>query len=404
MTQPSSRRHDVDVLRVAAFGLLILYHCAMYYVADWEWHVKSVHLSTALQLPMLVVNRWRMELIFLISGVAVHFLLKDLRPGAFLKSRSVRLLVPLAFGMLFVVPIQPYAEALSRGAVAPGFVDFMIRYWFRLGFAKDAFTGAEYGWTWNHLWYLPYLWSYTVVLVALQPLLRSAAGRRLRERFLGLRGAALLLVPVVPLVVVHAALRDRFPETHALVDDWFNHGIYFTTFLYGWLLGTDAGVWRELARLRRVSLACAVLAFVAYYVGGWHWLNDASPDWQVLLVVAVRWTYAWLALATLLGWAHAYLNRPYRWLPYATRAVYPWYVLHQSAIVAIAWFVLRPLGLGPAVESVLLVGGTVLSCFALHHFVILRVRWLQPLFGVKAEPRERRMPAAYRRVAAADLE
>lgn len=379
----ATRRHDIDALRVGAFALLILYHAGMYYVADWDWHVKSAHLSEWLQLPMLTVNRWRMDLIFLISGVAVHFLLRNSSPGEFLASRTARLLVPLAFGMAVVVPVQPYAEALARGAIEPGFVDFLVRYWFRLGFPPDAFTGAGYGWTWNHLWYLPYLWAYTVVLVALRPLFESTAGRRLRDRLVGLRGAALLLLPAVPLLIAHVTLRDRFPTTHALWDDWFNHSIYFTAFLYGWLLGTNVGIWRELARLRRTSLVAAATCFAFYCSAIFGWLDDDAPWWQELPVVAARWVYTWLAIATLLGWAHAYLNRPFRWLPYATQAVYPWYILHQSVIIALAWFALRPLGLGPVAEPVLLLLGTFATCFVLHHFVIRRVRWLQPLFGVK---------------------
>ena len=38
-----NRRHDIDALRALAFGLVILYHVAMYYVAGWHWHLKSPH-------------------------------------------------------------------------------------------------------------------------------------------------------------------------------------------------------------------------------------------------------------------------------------------------------------------------------------------------------------------------
>ena len=38
------RRHDLDWVRVCAFGLLVLYHVGMYYVT-WDWHVKSPHAS-----------------------------------------------------------------------------------------------------------------------------------------------------------------------------------------------------------------------------------------------------------------------------------------------------------------------------------------------------------------------
>ena len=35
--------HPLDALRALAFALVILYHVAMYYVADWHWHLKSPH-------------------------------------------------------------------------------------------------------------------------------------------------------------------------------------------------------------------------------------------------------------------------------------------------------------------------------------------------------------------------
>ncbi len=40
-TLPARRRHDIDALRALAFGLLILYHLGMYYVAGWPWHLKA---------------------------------------------------------------------------------------------------------------------------------------------------------------------------------------------------------------------------------------------------------------------------------------------------------------------------------------------------------------------------
>ena len=65
------RRHDIDALRALAFLLVILYHVAMYYVADWPWHLKSPHAAEWLQWPMRVLNLWRMDLVFLISGVSL---------------------------------------------------------------------------------------------------------------------------------------------------------------------------------------------------------------------------------------------------------------------------------------------------------------------------------------------
>src|SRR5688572_7752209 len=53
----TTRRHDIDALRALAFCLLILYHLAMLYVADWDWHIKSPDTFHWLQPVMIGLNR-----------------------------------------------------------------------------------------------------------------------------------------------------------------------------------------------------------------------------------------------------------------------------------------------------------------------------------------------------------
>ena len=109
----SSRRHDIDALRALAFALLILYHVGMYYVAGWHWHLKSPHAAEWLRWPMVAVNVWRMDLVFLISGVAFGFLARGKTTAALIGQRAWRLLLPLAFGMAVVVPYQAYAQGVA---------------------------------------------------------------------------------------------------------------------------------------------------------------------------------------------------------------------------------------------------------------------------------------------------
>ncbi|SDY25017.1 Peptidoglycan/LPS O-acetylase OafA/YrhL, contains acyltransferase and SGNH-hydrolase domains [Lysobacter sp. yr284] len=382
------RRYDIDALRALAFCLLILYHCAMLYVADWGWHLKSAHLSEGLQWPMLLVNRWRMDLIFLISGLSVHFLLRGTGAGRFLAQRSWRLLLPLTFGCLFVVPIQPYAQGVANGLVEPGFGAFLLRYYQFRPWPQGAFDGWQYGFTWNHLWYLAYLWVYTVALTALLPLLRSRAGSRLQAALASLRGWTLLALPALPLALFSILLQPHFQDTGDLIHDWHRHAIYFTVFLYGYWLGNDAGLWSELTRLRRRTLALAPLLFAAY-LALITLLPEDVPDGVQYLIWTLRSVYIWTALCAILGWSHQLLNRPLRWLPWATEAVYPWYVLHQSLIVLIAYWIL-PLKFGPVAEPAIVLTGTVAGCFVLHE-IVRRVPLLRPCFGLKA--RRQRVPA-----------
>ncbi len=86
---------------------------------------------------------------------------------------------------------------------------------------------------------------------------------------------------------------------------------------------------------------------------------------------------------TILGWGHHLLNRPMRWLPYATQAVFPWYILHQTIIVVVG-FNLAKFSLGPVVEPILVLGLTVGGCFVGYEYIIRRIPFLHPLFGVGA--------------------
>ncbi|WP_395686511.1 acyltransferase [Caenimonas koreensis] len=387
-----NRRHDIDALRALAFALVIIYHVGMYYVAGWHWHLKSPHDAQWLQWPMRALNLWRMDLVFLISGLALGFMRGGrsavLRErGRMLRERSKRLLLPLAFGMAVVVPFQPYAQGVANGLVAPGLGDFLLRYYAFSAWPAGAFDGWEARITWNHLWYLAYLWLYTAVLVLALPLLDSKWGQGLRQAFVGLRGARLVLLPMLPLAVYALTLAPGFPPTRDLIHDWWLHAAYFTLFLYGWWMGVDAGLWNEMKRLRYRTLAAslalmvAVLALVATVPSG--------PARAFVRVVAQA--YLWITVVAVLGWAHASLNRPWPWLAWANESVYPWYVLHQTVIIVlVVW--LAPLALGPVVEPVLLVAGTVCGCWATTTLV-QRARWLRPLFGLKPVPPRYPSPA-----------
>lgn len=391
-----ARRHDIDLLRVLAFGLLILYHAGMVYVADWGFHVKSLHQWEWLQWPMIGVNRWRMPLIFLISGIAIGLARPGRTPFRFALGRTFRLLLPLTFGIVAVVPIQAYCEAVANGVVEPGLIAFLTRYLQFRPWPEGGFAGAEFGFTWNHLWYLAYLWVYTIVLLAGL----SVLGRSARERLATSRLAPgnwppsmLLAVPVVYLWFCLHGLEPRFPTTHALLDDWYEHARDFAVFAFGFAVAGNRGFWRRVVDRRRIALVLAVSGLVAYM--GLRITGRALPEEAIANLPDLDWEaisdsahvlYLWGTLLTILGFAKKYLDRPRPWLPYANRAVYPWYVLHQSLIVPLAFY-LGFVNLPGWLEASLVLGGTLLGCALLHEFVIRRTRWLRPLFGMRLPPR-----------------
>jgi hypothetical protein len=250
------RRLDLDWIRIVAFLLLIAYHVGMYYVT-WDWHVKSPAASPAIEPLMLLVNPWRLGVLFLVSGAATAFMLAKLAPGALARSRSWRLLVPLVFSIVVIVAPQSYFEVVEKGGYTGSFQEFWGRY---LRADRTFCRGADclVVPTWNHMWFVAYLWCYTMVLaagLAWAPGFRGRAERRLETALAGWR---LLVVPALALAAIRIALVGRFGSTHALVDDWYNHAQYFTVFAFGFLAARSPAIWEAMERLRWPALLAAL--------------------------------------------------------------------------------------------------------------------------------------------------
>ena len=384
-TAATGRRYDIDFLRVFAFMLLILYHVSMLYAEGEGWHVKSAYQTDKLDIPRLLVNQWRMPLLFIISGLAISFIWNKYGGLALAARRSRQLLVPLLFGMAFVVAPQCYYEALGKGLIEPGFLRFMGQYLTFQDFPGEAWAGEEQiHWTWNHLWYLPYLLFYTLLLIPIAKFL-DGPGRLLLEGFRRLRGIALLLGPLIPLMLWGNFVFPKFPDiTHALIDDGYAHVMYFTFFLIGYLIGRDAGLWSELVRLRKLHLALAAVAFVLLLVQ-FNFMPEERPLWLEQLGLLGVYANRWLWLLAVLGWGHYLFNRPMKYLPYATEAIFSWYILHQTITVVVG-YKLGELAVGPVLEPIVVLIATFGGCFLLHEYVIRRSTLLRPFFGLRKKP------------------
>jgi glucan biosynthesis protein C len=387
MRADPQRLYFLDWLRAAAFGVLILYHVGMYYVS-WDWHIKSPHASDAIEPLMMLSSPWRLALLFLISGAATSMMLRP-RPGTaarppFLRERAWRLLPPLGFAMLVVVPPQAYLEVVFKGAYTGSYLDFMGLYLQAYhGFCKgkDCLTLP----TWNHMWFVAYLWVYSVGLWGLLKLwpraldtLASVAERRLA-------GWGLLLWPVALLALVRCTLVGRFPQTHALVDDFYNHALYLSVFLLGAVLARWNG-WAGFERWRWGALAASLLlwAVIAAYFS--HYSGDLEPPEWLRQIQRVGYAaLQWLAIAAALGFAHRHWNHDHRWRATVVEAVFPVYLLHQTVTILLAWW-LRPWHLAPAAEAPLLIAGTALACVA-GYLVAARLALLRVLFGLAARRR-----------------
>lgn len=377
---PNTRLYFLDWIRICAFFLLILYHTGMYYVT-WGFHIKSPFASDTIEPLMMMSSPWRLGLLFMVSGVAAAFLMKKLSTAAFLRQRSARLLLPLIFGMLVVVPPQSYCEVVEKVGYGGSYLDFMKLYLSGYhGFCKDA-SCLDLP-TWNHLWFVTYLWVYTLLLGAIA----AAFGpqlQRLSDKLGGaLTGWKLVAMPAAVLALARVALYSRYPSTHNLVVDWYNHAQYLPLFLLGALLAHQRAVWQRMEALRFAALGLALgcwSALMAYYA----LTDNMNPDDIMPLIQIQRAVWGllqWSAMLAVFGFGHRHLQFDSAKRRYLSQAVFPVYIVHQTLIIVFA-HVLQPARMQPAKEGLVLVLLTLTCSFAIFE-AVRRVPLLRACFGI----------------------
>jgi surface polysaccharide O-acyltransferase-like enzyme len=382
-TSSTSRLPFLDGLRVAAFALLIPYHVGMYYVT-WDWHVKSPAASSTLEPFMMLTSPWRLGLLFLIAGAACQGLFARRGVLGTVKDRSLRLLLPLIFGMAVIVTPQAYFEVLTKAPqLLPGdggYLDFWAAYLHGGKYCRghDCMDVP----TWNHLWFLPYLWLYAVMGAMLAGLVRATGRGGAR-----LRGPTWvwLLAPAVPLALLRVWVMPHHPSTNNLTHDLYNHLQYGWLFALGWASRTPLadGFWAAALRLRWVALAMALVGWVGIVAFNTTYADAVPPD--AVLTAARLWRGAqtWWCIVAACGWAQRAFTRESPALRQASAAVFCFYILHQSVIVLLTQ-ALKPLALPWGAEALLLMVLTAVLC-ALAYLVARRVPGLALLLGIQRE-------------------
>ena len=382
---PDTRRYDIDWLRTLAFILLIFYHIGMFYVVDWGWHVKSAYQSEFLQNIMLLVNQWRMPLIFLVSGAALALVEHKISALNLLKLRTARVFIPLIIGMYLIVPPQLYYQLIQNNGFTGNYLEF-FSFYVDLDTIRYPEQQSPIGLlTWNHLWYLPYLFSYTLIYILLKPVFNKIDWQLFA---INISPWTIFILPVSLFIIYAMFLEPHYPTTHALIGDWYNHANSLTSFIFGFLMAKSPSIWSIIIQKRKIWLGLAVVSYcliIIRFNRVWEFdisYDEASSLTQILIQFIWRAnSVLWLLL--IIGFSGAYLNRKSRILSYMNEAVLPWYILHQTVIIVVAMN-LAKYSLGGAIEPLLVTLLTFAVCLVSYE-VIKRNNITRFVFGMKLQ-------------------
>ncbi|MEG3144987.1 acyltransferase [Sphingomonas sp. RT2P30] len=373
------RHYGMDWLRIGAFALLILYHVGMVFV-PWGFHIKTAQPAAWVEIPMLLTNPWRLTLLFVVSGFASRALLSASSGlGGFLKNRNARLLLPLAFGVVVIVPPQTWVELTTQHGYTQGFGWFWLHDYFRFGTLATIIMP-----TWNHLWFVVYLWVYTLALCLLALLPGTNRLQCTFDRLFG--GTRALWLPLAFLLVTQWWLFHREDDTHDLFNDGLAHLQYFPAFLFGFGLAGSRRTMDGLSRHWKLSAAIALASYATIAGLLIAWPDFSFPTHAVATAFRLaRELESWAAIAALIGLAERFLDRDNRWRATLAEATFPFYIIHQTIIVMVEYW-LRPLHIDALAEFAILVPATVAGCWAFY-LIGRRIGALRPFIGLKRHPR-----------------
>lgn len=345
----SKRRYDIDWLRVIAIGLLLIYHIAIIF-QPWALFIGFIRSEESLEglwKPMTMLNIWRIPLLFYVSGMGVYFAMRKRHWKALLLERSRRILLPFFFGIIAIAPLH--------------FLVFQKYYGMPLSYYPHA----------GHLWFLGNIFAYVVLLAPLFYYLKKHEGGAFWKGLSGFMSNPFgpLLVSVffiLEVVLVNPGLFEMYAQT------WHGFFLGLLAFFFGFLfVYSGSAFWNTLLKWRWLYTILALGLYLVRFL-----VFDLKSPGYLMAIESNCWIFG------LFGWAYKYLNRPSSILSYLGQAAYPVYIIHMFILYAGAYMIL-PLEIPVALKFILIVIFTGLASFVLYEFVIRRIGFLRPLFGLK---------------------
>lgn len=360
----NDRRYDIDWIRVIAFDILIIFHVGMFF-SPWDWHIKNNEIVDWLNYPMSFTSYWRIPILFVVSGMGTKFALSNKTGKSYINERVNRLFLPLVVGMLIVVPPQVYLERLTQGLNFNNYLEFYPYYF------KGIYPDGNF--SWHHLWFLPYLLLMSIVATPIFLRFRKNKGFLVKklERLIKKQATGLYLL-VIPFIAIELLFENK-TMSRALFGDWYALVFYFAFFISGYfLISIKSSFWFAVIQIRYLSFFIGLLSFLFLE------LIDINSYMNSVIKTINIWSW----ILVIFGFAANNLNVESSLIKYRNKAVYPFYILHQT-ITVISGYFLIDLNMHYSLKMLIMIICTYGGSWLLYEYIVLKTPIIQPFFGVK---------------------
>ncbi len=376
-TESITRRYDLDWLRVAGILCVFLFHSLRFFDLE-DWSIKNAVTSTSAQVAINFLASWLMPLMFVISGASVFYAVCKSSAGQFVKDKVLRLLVPLAMTAFTHASLQVYVERVSHGQFSGSYFQFLPHYFQGIYMPGGTGNFAVHG---MHLWYVALLFIFCLVLLPVLYAFKSGLGRCALAKagdILALPGAIILLL--LPTIVMENTMSGDGLLGLKLGGWSIERYVWF--FLAGFIVMSSERLVRRIAQMRWLCLALASILVITNIRSG------ARIDQHIDLL-------SWLWILTFLGFGFKYLNVRASFLSYANEAVLPFYVMHQTVLLCVGYFIVT-WPISDVAKWLLIAPSSFAIIIGLYEFAVRRNNILRVLFGMKPLPAYGLSRMAYR--------
>jgi glucans biosynthesis protein C len=376
--QNPDRQYYIDWLRIILILSVFLFHIGMIF-NSWNWHVKNdvtCSSKSVLWYLMVFMHEWRMPLLILISGAGTYFALGKRTSWQYLGERFKRLFIPLVVGIFTLVPVQVYIEKSARYSSLWDFYPHMF---------EGIYPSGNF--SWHHLWFIAYLFFIALIISPFLNFFRSGQfdlfvgklGKIVSKRL----GANIFLVP---LILSQAILRPYFPDnTNAFVNDWAAITYYLIFFLSGYIIISSKTIIEAIRKQKLMFLAESVIVTILLFTLPYMAVSEETGDviWDIL-----SYLLAWSCAMTVIGYAKQYLNKDSKFRKLANEAIYPFYLLHQPAIVVIGYFVVQT-DIAVTWKAILITFSSFTTTVAVYWLLIRPFNVMRVIFGMNTLKKSR---------------
>lgn len=333
------RKHYIDNLRNFVILLLFPVHTFMIWndfgMKFYIWQAENKWLSTLI----VSVNTWFMPILFVLAGISAKYSLEKRSNKEFIIQRIYKLWIPFFCGMIFLVPFQ----TLFARKFFYHYDGGLFEHWNYFFSHCTDFSGYDGAFTPGQLWFILFLFIISIGSLLIFRWIPYSKVIKKAEKF-PIWGILLLFIPIG--LMYYLGNFGGF----SLGKDWalFLIGFYF--------FSSD----KIIDKLEKNIKGLTVLWFIGTFILVWLYYEFSYyGDWGVHFI-------GWSSILFLLAFGRKFLNKRTKFTQYFNGASYPIYILHQSILVALAYYIVQ------AVDNLLVqllsisVGSFALTILAYH--------------------------------------